>query len=956
MKTTKRILATAAPAAVFLLFLLSTLFSPLLRAQVAATPIKTLIVTGQNYHDWKTTSAVLKQILEDTGLFRADIVVSPPSGSDISGFQPDFSAYELVVLDYSGDDWPAATRRAFVDYVKNGGGVVVYHSANNTFPDWPEYNAIIGLAGWGDRTEKAGPYIYWKDGRIVRDTEPGVCGYHGPEHPFLVVNRTTDHPVTAGLPSRWMHASDELYGLLRGPAENLTVLATAYFAPEASGTGRDEPVLFTVQYGAGRVFHTVLGHARPEAPHPALECVGFIVTFQRGAEWAATGKVNQRAPADFPGTDRDGTTSEDVRRWPGYRPASLEAILEDLESFEYSRDEHALYRLREYVLNHRHDEQARADIEEKLLAFLAESRNPAARLVVCRQLRLIGSEKSVGILKQMLLQDETSDMARYALEKIPGPAADKALLEALSSAPGDLKLGIISSLGERKTPEAVESLAILLNDQDISVASASAVSLGKTGGPETAAALSGAFEKTQEPLKTEIGFSLLRCAEEFLAGRDYRSADGIFGRLLSPRPPLLPVVLRQAAFKGKITAVDRAAAIQMIVDTLARGPREMHEPAIGLVPAIFKEAEIGPLLDLLTKIPESSRIQLLSVLADYSKEAVLDAFLNAAGNPSPDVRMAALKALGRVGDVATVRFLVTRAAMAPGEEKLAARAALGTLPGKDIDDGILFGLTGFPGEDVKNELIRAVAERKIMAGKNHLMTLAGTGSMSNSLEAVKALRAIASPADIPGLLNILLGLSDETVQEEMGNTIATLAQQIGDPHSRASEVKERLAPAPNSERKPVMDAGKRCLLYRVLGKIGDDSALPLLRAALNEEDAAVRDAAVRALSDWPSSTPRADVLAIVQSSQDLTPQVLALRGYVRMIGLEKYQSPAAAVQSLITALNLAPRPEEIKLILGILPEFSSPDALALAESLLNTEGVQEEARAAVAAIQEKLEN
>ncbi|HUU36974.1 MAG TPA: HEAT repeat domain-containing protein [Candidatus Desulfaltia sp.] len=955
MKTQKKMIPGAALAAVFLTSLFSMLLSPVLSAQEAATPIKTLIVTGQNYHDWKTTSAVIKQILEDTDLFRVDITVSPPAKAKMSGFRPNFPAYGLVVLDYSGDAWPAATQKAFVEYVKNGGGVVVYHSANNSFPEWPEYNEIIGLAGWGDRTEKAGPYVYWKDGRIVRDTEPGVCGYHGPEHPFLIVNRTPDHPITAGLPPRWMHAGDELYGLLRGPAKNLTVLATAYFAPEESGSGRDEPVLFTVNYGAGRVFHTVLGHARPEGPHPALECVGFIVTLQRGAEWAATGRVTQKVPADFPATSRDISTPEDVRRRPGYRPPSLEAILKDLDSFAYSRNEEVLYRLREYILNHRNAEEAQADSEERLLEFLDRSNNSGAKLAVCRQLRLIGSEKSVPTLEKLLLQDETSDMARYVLEKIPGPAADKALLDALNKAQDEVKLGIISSLGERKTPGAVKALALLLNDQETAIASASATSLGKIGGREAAAALAGAFDKAQESLKTDIASPLLRCAEEFLASRDYNSADGIFGKILNPQPPLLPVVLRQAALKGRIMAAEREEAARMIIDTLARGSQEMHEPAIGLVPIVFKESEIAPISDLLVKIPEAGQVQFLAVLVNYPKEAVQAAVLSAAKSPSPAVRIAALKALAKVGDAATVRFLVERAAGSRGEEQLAARAGLGTLPGKDIDKTVLFGLAGFPGESAKNELIRAVGERRITAGKNHLMTLAGSGSLQNSLEAVKALKAVASPTDIPALLDILLEMSDETAQEEMENTIAALARKVSDPYSRALAVEGLLAPLPNSKVLPVTDVKKRCLLYRTLGKIGDDSSLTLLRTALQEENAAIQDAVIRALADWPSATPREDVLAIAQRSKDLTHQVLALRGYVRMIGLEKYQSPAAAVQSLMIALNLAPRPEEIKLVLGTLPDFACPDALALAESLLSVERVQAEAEAAVTRIREFLE-
>jgi HEAT repeat protein/type 1 glutamine amidotransferase len=951
MKTQKHIFSGAVMA---ILLLLSMLRSPALVAQNATSLIKTLIVTGQNYHDWKTTSGVLKQILEDTGLFQAEITVSPPAKAKMSGFRPDFPAYRLVVLDYSGDAWPAATQKAFVDYVKNGGGVVVYHSANNTFPEWPEYNEIIGLAGWGDRTEKAGPYVYWKDGRVVQDTEPGVCGYHGPEHPFLIVNRDTAHPITTGLPARWMHASDELYSLLRGPAKNLTVLATAYFAPEESGTGRDEPALFTVQYGAGRVFHTVMGHARSEAPHPALECVGFIVTLQRGAEWAATGKVTQKVPADFPATSREVSTPEDVRRWPGYRPPSLEAILEDLDSFSYSQNEEVIYRLREYVLNHRNDEEARAENEKTLLGFLVMSKNLGAKLAVCRQLRLIGSDKSVRLLEQMLLQDETTDMARYALEKIPWPAADKALLGALNTAQDEIKLGIISSLGARKTQEAVKALASLLNDQNTAIASASAVSLGKIGGREAAGLLAEGFDKAQESLKTEMAFSLLRCAEEFMSSRDYPSADGIFKKILNPQPPLLPVTLRRAALKGRIMAAEREEAARMIIDSLARGPEEMHRPAIGLVPVVFKESEIAPVLELLMKLPETSQVQLLAVLVDYPKETVRAAVLSAAASPSQDVRVAALRALAKVGDAATVRFLVDRAAGTRGEEQSVSRASLATLPGKDVDEAIIFGLAGFPGDAAKGELIRAVGERQISAAKSHLMSLAGSGSLQNSLEAVKALQAIASTSDIPALLGILLEMSEETAQEEMENTIAVLAQEVRDPYSRAYAVEGLLAPPPNSKVQPVTDANKRCLLYGTLGKIGDDSSLSLLRAALKEENPEIRDAVIRALVDWPNATPREDVLAIAQNTGDPTYQVLALRSCVRMIMLAKYQSPDAAVQSLKTVLNLASRPEEIKLVLGALPDFACPEALALAESLLNTEGVREEAQAAVTAIKEKL--
>jgi len=158
---------------------------------------------------------------------------------------------------------------------------------------------MIGLGGWYGRTEKAGPYVYLDDkGKTIRDTSPGEGGHHGSQHEFQVRIRDADHPITKGLPPLWMHTKDELYDRLRGPAEEMHILATAYSAPEQGGTGRHEPMMMALQYGSGRVFHTVPGHT-----DYSMNCVGFITTLQRGAEWAATGKVTIEVPEDFPTAD-----------------------------------------------------------------------------------------------------------------------------------------------------------------------------------------------------------------------------------------------------------------------------------------------------------------------------------------------------------------------------------------------------------------------------------------------------------------------------------------------------------------------------------------------------------------------------------------------------------------------------------------------------------------------------
>lgn len=271
-----------------------------LAAIATAAPMKALIVDGQNAHNWKETTPILKKLLEETGLFTVDVATSPAPKQDMSGFKPDFAKYKLVVLNYQGDDWPEETQKAFVDYVANGGGVVNYHFSCAAFPKWKEYNEIIGVGGWGNRNETAGVYLAWRDGKIVRGTDkPGNAGFHGAQQPFQVVIRDTEHPITKGLPKAFMQVPDELYCRLRGPAENVTVLATAFAPKEKGGTDENEPMLMTVTYGKGRIFSNMLGHAGQH-----LKSVAFIATFQRGAEWAATGEVTQPLPADLPTADK----------------------------------------------------------------------------------------------------------------------------------------------------------------------------------------------------------------------------------------------------------------------------------------------------------------------------------------------------------------------------------------------------------------------------------------------------------------------------------------------------------------------------------------------------------------------------------------------------------------------------------------------------------------------------
>jgi len=315
--------------------------------------MKALILEGQNNHFiWPKTTLMMKDYLEQTGMFEVDIVrtanvwvganyyapevdeamlyfnahysAGRAEGTEVKAqpepdpnFSPDFEKYAVVIsnLGERSAPWPAETKANFEKYMANGGGLVVVHAANNPWGDWEEFNKMIGLGAWGDRDISNGPYVYYDtDGNLTRDTSDGICASHGPQHQYSLETRNTTHPIMKGLPEKWLHVKDELYDRMRGPAEHMTILATAYsdveknsppWMKDVPGTGRNEPMLMTVEYHKGKIFHTALGHW-----DYSMECVGFITTFQRGAEWAATGAVTQEVPKDFPTQD-----AESFRKW-----------------------------------------------------------------------------------------------------------------------------------------------------------------------------------------------------------------------------------------------------------------------------------------------------------------------------------------------------------------------------------------------------------------------------------------------------------------------------------------------------------------------------------------------------------------------------------------------------------------------------------------------------------------
>ena len=272
-------------------------------AALVAQPARILIVDGMNNHDWAAGTRYIQSILEGTGRFKVDVCTYPQ--------KPSFKGYAAVVNNFNGGHLATGTRWArdveqeLVAYVRNGGGLVIFHAANNAFLEWPEYNDMIGL-GWRDKSFGRGIAI-GRGGEVVPVAKgEGLGPGHGPRQDFRVFVREPRHPITQGLPAHWLHRFEQLTHGQHGSAEGLDVLTYAY--SEVSRQG--EPMDWVRNYGKGRVYTTMLGHTWKNEPNPNLEDVYFQALVARGVEWAATGAVTM--PADlgwkplFNGKNLDG--------------------------------------------------------------------------------------------------------------------------------------------------------------------------------------------------------------------------------------------------------------------------------------------------------------------------------------------------------------------------------------------------------------------------------------------------------------------------------------------------------------------------------------------------------------------------------------------------------------------------------------------------------------------------
>lgn len=661
----------------------------------------------------------------------------------------------------------------------------------------------------------------------------------------------------------------------------------------------DYPVAWIQRYGKGRVFYTGLGHNAHVFWDPkALEM------FLAGIQYAL---------GDLDAEDR-----------PLQRISNLDTILADVSRYQWGQDQAPVRSLERAMGMLGPSPAAVADAEKKLIAALQGPSTIAAKEAICRHLATVGSSKAVPALAALLPGKQTAEMARYALERIDSPDAGAALRNALSTTDPRIKAGLIQSIGRRNDTAAVAALAKLLDDRESTISAAATNALGMIGSPDAERAL------LSKPMSPKIADALFTVAEDASAER----ASAIYAKLVDRS---MPEETRAAAIHG-IARKSGPAATSQLVEAL-----QDRSVAVQMA-AVAELTSLAPaeLISATGKLTGPVKIQAMLALAARQERAALPMLIEATGNPDPGVRIAALEGIAAIGTKNEIPMLVKKATDASGEEQTAAHFALTRIAGSEGDAAITAAIPAATGKE-KLELIRVTGERGIKSAADALLLSASSADATVRLESLRALRGIAGPEKTPALLEILLHSSDQD-RKEVERALASTIGRGSPPNLQPVVVAFENA----------QSAKVRASLASVLAMTNQSSALPTLKKALESNEADVQRAAINGLSEWPSAEPMDDLLRVAKGSSNGSLQVLALRGYIRLLQRPTGRTPEQNAKLLGAAMDAATRPEEKKAILAALQRAVAPESLTIAQNAAKDPAVAEEAKLAITTLEQAL--
>ena len=583
--------------------------------------------------------------------------------------------------------------------------------------------------------------------------------------------------------------------------------------------------------------------------------------------------------------------------------------------------------------------QEKLPTEEHCLSVLRSDAGVQQKARACQQLSIVGTGESVDVLAALLGDANLSDYARFALEQIDDERVDEAFRNALAKVKGRQLAGIISSIGARQDTRAVPALERLILDNQSGVSREAVAALGRIATDEAIATIGGVLAAVQDDLRISAAQAALTAGQRLMARGENEKAVAVFNRVLLADVP--GHIKNAAAYNSILAGGD--SGITLLAEQLRSDDPGKVEMALLAARKLRGSAVSQKLAAEVPNLSPAIQVLTIKALLDRDDPSVAGVIRQLAESNNRNVRTEALKALGQIGDSSAVAILLTAADAGGGESEIAL-ASLRTIQADDIEQQIIACMQS-ANAPLKAKLIEIIAARRFSAAVAALLTEAANKNETVAIAALKALTELAGPQDLPALVSLLLNIQDARVRSQAEVTAAAVALKKPDKSKQADEVTGAL----NGAR----DLETRLSLLRVLGRIGNGTALGALQTALDSDSEAIRDTAIRALAGCPNADALDTLLRICDTAANDTHRILALRGYIRLLGTDDSIAGETKAGLYAKALERAASPAEKRLAIGGLAQVSHPDALNVVAAVLDDPTVRKEAILAALAIAQR---
>ena len=572
-----------------------------------------------------------------------------------------------------------------------------------------------------------------------------------------------------------------------------------------------------------------------------------------------------------------------------------------------------------------------SDQEPQLIQLLQSTNSLAAKDAACATLKQIGTERCIPVLAELLLDDQLSHSARYALEPMPFPEAGQALVAALAKTTGPIQVGIINSLAMRKEKQAVPVLEKLLATNDPEVYRAAVRALGRIGGRSAALALKNAPHLATTHIA--LADAQLTCANSMVVSGDRDRALTMFRNLYAEGEA---EQIRIAAFRGMVCASGSSEAVQLVTSALAGNEPCRREAALQLAREVGGPGATKAIADILPKLSPQLQVGVIGALWQRGDTSAAKVVAALASSSTADVRIAALKALGSLGNASQVALLAKAAATSLGDEQKAARESLVQVANGKPAKEMLKALGNAPPE-VAAELARALGNRRDASAIPQLLVLARTGSESSSAAASQALAMLIDERHLPAMVQLVTESRSEAARRRAVEALNASFQNLLAKNGRVPV--DALA---SNLRSGSLEA--RAALYGVCSGLVDAQVRAALRAGVADPSPALHSAAVRALCDSRDPELLPDLVRLATDAPEENVRLLSSSAVVRLTRDEagKLTTPER-IHALRTILAKATRPEQKRLVLSGLSDIPDADSFKLAQDLINDVPVQKEA-------------